>query len=107
MVFTDCESCTRPISTQTGSMESGEYGVTRGTCFVLRCLKVVTVAKLLLISRCVLGAAAFRDCFFGTHMAYCKYEAALPHLPLFWNLLLIHRASPLYVAPYGLHCYTV
>ena len=30
--FTDCESCTRPISTNPGSMEAGEYGLTRGTC---------------------------------------------------------------------------
>ena len=34
VVFTDCESCTRPISTNLGSMEAGEYGLTRGTCFV-------------------------------------------------------------------------
>ena len=33
VVFTDCESCTRPISANPGSMESGEYGLTRGTCF--------------------------------------------------------------------------
>ena len=34
VVFTDCESCTRPISTNPGSMEAGEYGLRRGTCFV-------------------------------------------------------------------------
>ena len=34
VVFTECESCTWPISTSSGSMESGEYGLTRGTCFV-------------------------------------------------------------------------
>ena len=34
VVFTDCESCTRPISTKPGSMEAGEYGLTLGTCFV-------------------------------------------------------------------------
>ena len=33
-VFIDCESCTRPISTNPGSMEAGEYGLTRGTCVV-------------------------------------------------------------------------
>ena len=27
VVFTECESCTRPISTNTGSMEAGEYGL--------------------------------------------------------------------------------
>ena len=36
VVFNDCESCTRPISTNAVSMEAGEYGVTRGTCFVAR-----------------------------------------------------------------------
>ena len=36
VVFTDCESCTRPISTNPGSMEAGEHGLTRGTCFVAR-----------------------------------------------------------------------
>ena len=27
VVLTDCESCTRPISTNPGSMEAGEYGL--------------------------------------------------------------------------------
>ena len=30
VIFTDCESCTRSISTNPGSMETGEYGLTRG-----------------------------------------------------------------------------
>ena len=60
VVFTDCESCTRPISTKPGSMEAGEYGLTRGTCFVASCLEVAAVAGLLWISWCVLGAAVFR-----------------------------------------------
>ena len=47
IVFTDCESCTGPISTNPGSMEAGEYGLTRGTCFVARRLEVVAVAGLL------------------------------------------------------------
>ena len=33
VVFTVCESCTRPISTNPGSMEACEYWLTRGTCF--------------------------------------------------------------------------
>ena len=57
-----------------------------GTCFVARLHEVVTVAGLLWISWCVLGAARFRvfSRFFllRTHTACCKYEAALPHLPL-------------------------
>ena len=64
MVFTDCESCTRPISTNTGSMEADEYGQTRGTCFIARRLEVVVVAGLLWISWCVLGGADFFVCFF-------------------------------------------
>ena len=59
VVFTDCESRTMPIFTNLGSMEACEYGLTRGTCFVARCLEVVAVAGLLWISRCVLSAAGF------------------------------------------------
>ena len=40
-------------------MEAGEYGLTRGTCFVARRLEVVAVAGLLWISLCVLGGAIF------------------------------------------------
>ena len=59
VVFTDCESCTRPISTNPGSMEAGEYGLTLGTCFVARRVEVVAVVGLLWTSWCVLGAAGF------------------------------------------------
>ena len=43
-------------------MEAGEYGLTRGTCFVARSLKLVTVAGLLWISWCVfwVGRICFR-----------------------------------------------
>ena len=57
--FTDCESCTRPISTNPGSIEAGEYGLTRGTCFVAARLEVVAVTGLLWISWCVSGGADF------------------------------------------------
>ena len=46
VVFTDCESCTRPISTNLASMESGEYGLTRGTCFIACRLELHAVAGL-------------------------------------------------------------
>ena len=49
VVFTDCESCTRPISTNPVSMEAGEYGLTRGTWVFARCLEVVALAGLLWI----------------------------------------------------------
>ena len=89
MVFTDCESCARPIPTNQGSIEAGEYRLTRETSFVARRLVVVAVARLLWISWCVLGAADFFYVFFSilffrrTHTACCKHEATLPHLPLY------------------------
>ena len=46
-----------------GSMEAGEYGLPRGTCFIARGLEVVAVAGLLWISWCVLGASRFRFFF--------------------------------------------
>ena len=69
-------------------MKAGEYGLTRGMCFVARRLDVVAVAGLPWILWCVLGGAVFFvfrfSCFFlRTHTACCKYEAALPHLPLY------------------------
>ena len=57
VVFTDCASCNRPISTNPGSMEADEYELTRGTCFVASRLEVVAVAGLLWILWCVLDAA--------------------------------------------------
>ena len=58
-MFTDDESCSGPISTNPGSMEAGEYGLARRTCFAARRLELVAVARLLWISWCVLGAADF------------------------------------------------
>ena len=67
-------------------MEACEYGLTRGTCFVARRLEVVAVVGLLWISWCVLGAAALGVMFFlRTHAACGKYEAALPHLSLYYT----------------------
>ena len=50
--FSDCESCTRPISATPGYMEAGQNGGTRETWFVARRLRMVAVAELLWISRC-------------------------------------------------------
>ena len=55
VVFTDCESCTRPISTNPESMEAREDGLTRGTCFLARSLEAVAFAGLLRLSWCVVG----------------------------------------------------
>ena len=59
VVFTDCESCTRPISTNPVSMEAGEYGLTRGTWVFARRLEVIAVAGLLWIQWCAFGGADF------------------------------------------------
>ena len=45
-------------------MEAGEYGLTRGTCFVASRLELVAVAGLLWLSWCFLGAAGFFVFFF-------------------------------------------
>ena len=63
VVLTDCESCTRSIFTNPGSMEAGEYGQTRVTCSVARLFEVVAVAGLLWIPWCVLGGADFPGFF--------------------------------------------
>ena len=69
-------------------MEAGEYGLTRGTCFLACRLELDDVAGLLWISWCVFGGADYSSFFFPiffvlrTHTAYCKYEATLPHVPL-------------------------
>ena len=81
---TDCESCTMPISTNQGSMDAREYGLTRGTRFVARCLEVVAVAGLMWVSWYVFSRAGFCVFFFlRTHTACCKYEGTLPHFPLY------------------------
>ena len=59
VVFTDCESCTRPIFTNPGSMEAGECGLTRVTCFLACRLELVAVAGRIRISLCVSGGANF------------------------------------------------
>ena len=49
-VFSDCERCTRKISTNLISLEAGKYGLTRGMCFLARRLKVVAVGGVMRIS---------------------------------------------------------
>ena len=66
VVYTDCGSCTKPISTNPASMEESEYGLTRGTCFVARRHDVVAVARLLWMSSCVFGCGGlFREFSFS------------------------------------------
>ena len=91
VVFTDCESCTRPISTNPRSMEEEcEYGLPSGTCFTARRLEVVAVAGLSWIYFMVCSfsvrwdfALFFSFSLIRTHTAYCKYEATLPHVRLY------------------------
>ena len=70
-------------------MEAGEYGLTGGARLVALCVDVVVVAGLMWVSWCVFGGAGFFPLFFRfcfslrTHTACRKYEAALPHLPLY------------------------
>ena len=63
VIFTDCKSCTRPISTNPGSMEAGEYGLTGRTCFLACRLELDAVAGRLWISWCVVGGAGFFRAF--------------------------------------------
>ena len=82
IVFADCESCTWPISTNSGSMEANECGRTRGTCFIKCRLEVVAVVGLLWLKLCVFCGADFFVVYFPsfsflrTHTACFKYEAA-------------------------------
>ena len=66
VVFTDRESCTRPISTNSRSMEAGEYGLTRGTYFFACRLELDAVAGLLWMRVCFGCGGFFRvfSCFF-------------------------------------------
>ena len=70
--------------------EECEYGLPSGTCFAARRLEVVAVAGLLWIHFVVCFFSVWWDFVFvfsfsllRTHTAYCKYEATLPHLPLY------------------------
>ena len=90
VVLTDCESCTMTISTNPVSMEAGEYGQTRGTCFFARRLEVVAFAGLLRLSWCVLGGvdffvSSFFRLFFSsnTHGLLQVRGHLLPHLHLY------------------------
>ena len=96
VVFTDCERCTRPISTNPGSREAGEYRLTRGTCFVARCLEVVAVAGLLRISWCVRGAAGVRSFFSFFSSNAHGLQQVRGRLASFASLLVLYTrgASP-------------
>ena len=77
VVFTDCESCTRPISTNPVSMESGEYGLMRGRYFIAYRLELHAVAGLLWILWCVLGWADFSVFFFFSFFIFSSNTRGL------------------------------
>ena len=76
VVFTDYESCRRPISTNSRSMEARAYGLTRGTCFLAWRLELDAVAGLLWISWCVLGGADFFSVFFSIFFSFERTRPA-------------------------------
>ena len=88
VIFTDCESCTRPIFTNPGSLGAGEYGLTRGVRFVAICYRGGSGrwadVGFVVCFRCGgIFFFFFRFCFsFRTHTTCCKYEDTSPHLPL-------------------------
>ena len=92
VVFTDCESYTGPISTNPGSMEAGECGLSRGTSFAERRLELVAVAGLLWIWWCVLGGAGFFILFVFFERPR-PAERMKPPLASFTSLLVILEAK--------------
>ena len=91
VVFTDCENYTRPIFTNPGSMEAGEYGLTRGTRFVACRLDVVAVAGLLWNSLCIFDSAGVFRVFFRFFLFERTRPAASMRPPcLIYLLSLIH-----------------
>ena len=86
VVFTYCESCTTPISTNPGSMEAGEYCLTRVTCFLACRLELDAVAGLVWVSWCVLGGGSgffcVCVCFFFRFFSFERTRPAASMKPL-------------------------
>ena len=68
VVCTHCENCTRPISTNSGSMDAGEHGLTRGMWVFARRLEVVAVAGMVWVSWLVLVWARIVVLFMRSHL---------------------------------------
>ena len=92
-------------------MEAGEYGLTRGTCFVERRLEVVAVAALIWISSCVWGGADFLCvCVFffeRTRPAASKRPPCLIYLSTSKTRLKLLGLVHAYGAVHNLLCYCV
>ena len=70
VVFTDCDSCTRPISTNPVSAEAGECGLARERWLSARRLDEVAFAGLLRLPWCVLGGVDFFVLSMGLHFKF-------------------------------------
>ena len=87
--FPYCESCTRPISTNPGSMEASKYELTWD--MFRRALSRGGGGRWAAVDFvvCFGSGVFFLFCvvlffsFLRTHTACCKYEAALPRLPIY------------------------
>ena len=91
VLSSDRESCTKPISTNSGSMVAREYGLTRASCFLECRIKLDAVAGLLSISWCVLGRADFSVFFFCIFFCFeRKRPAASMRLPCLIYLSISH-----------------
>ena len=74
-------------------MEAGEYGLTRGTCFLARRLEVVAVAGLLRLSWCVVGGVDFFVFWFRPFFFFKRTRPTAsmkPPVASFTSLSLIH-----------------
>ena len=91
VVFTDNKSCTRPISTNPGSMEAGEYGLRRGTCFLACGPELDAITGLLWISWCVLGGADFSSVIFFFFQRTRPAASMRPPLASFTSLLVMRQ----------------
>ena len=81
--LTDCERCTRPVSTNPGSMEACEYGLTTSRRWS-RSTGCCGFSGVFWVRRDLFRAFFVVAFFFHrTHTACYKYEDALPHLPLY------------------------
>ena len=74
-------------------MEAGEYGITRGTCFLACRLELHAVAGLLWISWCVLSGGDFSSVFLFLFFLFFSFNAhgllqVRGHLASFTSLLV-------------------
>ena len=87
VVFSSCESCTRPVSTNPGSTEAGEYELTldvfRGAPSRGDRGHRATVDLVVCFGPDVYFSLFFSFLVLRMHMGCCKSEAALPHLRLY------------------------